>query len=333
LISCGIQVKIERYGNYFIDGEFKKSTLVDFELRWFCGSPAILVLGVSHERPTVLSDNCPWLQTHYLSWVQNEAAIALQKAIEYKPNDTQLRFDAARSFGDSNFNALALMNYQTLLRFEPDNAGALNNIGIVYGAMKMPARQSDSYKKAFEKGLTIAAANLAYEYMNAGFMDEATEILNKAKEKEDVHPNVGNALAAAANKKQEESTMEQEALEAAREQRQFVLSFAQAYFSEPSTNPQYEGSWHFPDGVEAAIRRKDSELEITWERNDEAVIMTLRTQNRGALVTKYSRKERFLPTSLGDKGYAYLSEDDQHMSIMVLDDNRHFFLTLKRDQQ
>jgi len=229
-------------------------------------------------------------------------AIALQKAIEYKPNDTKLRFDAARSFSDSKFAALALMNYQTMLRFTPDNAAALNNIGIIYGEMEMLARQSDSYKKAVEKGNTLAAANLAYEYIKAGFMDEATEVLNKAKEKEDVHPNVGSALATVAGTKEAESKTEQEALSAAREQRQFVLSFAQAYFNEPSTNPQYEGSWRFSDGVEVEIRRKNSELEIRWERNDREHNITMRTQNRGALITKYSRQDPYLSTSLGNKG-------------------------------
>ena len=36
---------------------------MDLELRWFSDSLAIVVLGISHKRPTVLCDHCAWLQT------------------------------------------------------------------------------------------------------------------------------------------------------------------------------------------------------------------------------------------------------------------------------
>jgi hypothetical protein len=65
----------------------------------------------------------------------------------------------------SQFSALAMMHYQAMLRFEPDNFAALNNIGIVYSEWDMPIRRVFSYKKAIENGNTLADANLAHEYI------------------------------------------------------------------------------------------------------------------------------------------------------------------------
>ncbi len=259
-------------------------------------------------------------------------AIALQKALEYKPNDTQLRFGAAYSSSESDLSALSLMHYRILLRLKPDNAAALNNIGVIHEQLDMPIRQVNSYKKASEKGNTLAAANLAYQYLNAGFADEAKGVLNAARVEEDVHPNVGSALAAVSQKEEAESKIEAETLNAAHGQRRFLLAFAETYFTRPSVDPQFEGGWHFPDGVEVEITQSSDRLEMKWKRNDKEHVMSARAHNRGALIIEYSRRDTYLPSSLGDKGYAYLSEDNQHMQLMVLKDGKHSLLKLERNQ-
>ena len=54
-------------------------------------------------------------------------AIAVEKALEARPEDTSMRFNAAYSFSEKGFAALALLHYSTLRRFKPDHATALNN--------------------------------------------------------------------------------------------------------------------------------------------------------------------------------------------------------------
>jgi len=256
-------------------------------------------------------------------------AIALDKAIECNPNDARLRFDAAYSYGENGLRALALMHYQTLLDFQPNNSVALNNIGVTYGELKMPMKQGEFYKKAAGRGETLAFANLAYQYMEAGLSDEASKVLKEAKEKDDVHPNVGNALSALTQRQEAELETEGDVLNASREQRQFLLSFAEAYFSS-SSSPQFEGDWRFPDGVEAKVTQNADSLQIRWTQDDKERIITARVQNCGAMVTKYSREGQYYPTSLWDKGYASLSQDNQHLDIMIVKDNKHSFLALER---
>ena len=165
--------------------------------------------------------------------------------------------------------------------------------------------------------------------MNGGFVSEAQEVLDEAKLKEDLHENVGYKLATLA-RKEEESETETEALAAAREQHQFLLSFAEAYFIKPSPDPQFEGIWRFPDGIEATSTWTNDELEIQWSRSRKEHTITADIQNRGARVTKYSRQDEYYAPSLGDKGFSHLSEDIQRMEIMVLKGNKHSLLTLER---
>lgn len=260
-------------------------------------------------------------------------AIALQKATEYKPNDTRLRFDAARSSDEGNLDALALMHYNILLRLKPDDASTLNNIGVVYGQLKLPIQQIASYKAAVKKGNTLAAANLAYQYLRKGFADEAKEVLNTAIKVEDAHSNVAEAKAAVDRQEEAESKTSKETLSAARQQYRFLLAFAEAYFSTPSGEPRFEGDWQLLDGVEVEITRDAGRLEMKWKRNGKDHVIAGRIRNRGVLITKYSRQDSYWWSNLGDNGYAYLSEDNQHLNLMTFKDGKHSFLELTLTQQ
>lgn len=156
------------------------------------------------------------------------------------------------------------------------------------------------------------------------------EILDKAQQEEDPHANVGSALAAVERQREAESKSETEALNAAREQRQFLLSFAEAYFNGHTGGHRFEGAWHFLDGVEATSERDNNQVKISWERGDEKYNITAKPKNRGAIVTTYKRPGYYYSVGSGDKGFAYLSDDGKQMEIMILTGNTHSFRTLRR---
>lgn len=257
--------------------------------------------------------------------------IALEKAIENSPNDRQLLFGAAYSYDEDEANILSLLHYNTLLEFSPDDPAALNNIGVVYGKLQMPAKQISYYKKAFERDNTLAAANIAYDYMKAGFMDEAMQILTEASQKKDVHSNVGKATSDIDTRKEAESERKKELLEMAQEQRQFLLSFSEAYFADYDTSTDFEGTWFFRDDVVATAEQQNDKLRIEWERGDKKHYIVAYVKNQGAKITQYAREDKYSPSKLADKGYAFLDQERQ-IKVMVLKDNTHTFLTLKRDQ-
>ena len=191
-------------------------------------------------------------------------AIALEKALEIEPNNPDLRFYAAYSYGEKEYRSLSLYHYKTLLQFKPDYANALNNMGVQYRWLQMPISSVNYYKKAIELGETIAMGNLARNYLDAGFEEEASQTVDNARQRENPHPNVGRAMSAISEEKESELQRENKELSVAGEQQRYILDFADAYFNEKSDCPSFSGSWRASDGIKIEITQKEVELEGYW---------------------------------------------------------------------
>lgn len=152
-------------------------------------------------------------------------AIALEKAIENSPNDTELLFDAAYAYSNEDMPTLSLLHYAAVLRFKPDNSMALNNVAITYGELQMPIHKVESLKKSIEHGETLASANLASQLLRSGFVEEATGVLDKAKLQENPHQNVGSALADLSARQDAEKEQRNAAFEKARRQKKISSLF------------------------------------------------------------------------------------------------------------
>ena len=57
-------------------------------------------------------------------------AIALEKALEFVPHDTDVRFSAAYAQGQAKLSAVSIANYDTLLNLKPKEGNPLNNLGV-----------------------------------------------------------------------------------------------------------------------------------------------------------------------------------------------------------
>jgi Flp pilus assembly protein TadD len=262
-------------------------------------------------------------------------AFALEKALEFKPNDMTVRFRAAYSYGEKNLMPLALLHYKTLVRFDPDEPGSLNNLGVAYARLGMPIRAVESYQAAAGAKETLAAANLAEAYITAGFKREALEVIDQARKQEKVHARVGAAIEVISEADEAEADSEASYLEAAREQQRFLQSFAAAYFAKEVVAPGFAGSWTFADGAEAMITQTENEIEANWKRDNVKYKLTGQVNNRGARATMY--KMEYGPLSgkelrfIEDKtGYVYLSPDDQELLIMTIKGHEHSFEKLTR---
>ena len=263
-------------------------------------------------------------------------ALALEKAIEIRPNDTSLHFQAAYSYSQRELDVLSLLHYKTLLRFDPIDKTALNNLGVQYDRLGMPIRSANMYKKSFEQEETLAAANLAFRLINAGFLQEARAVLDEAKKQEDIHPNVGNAIAALSDKDKEEKKTEDEALSLATEQQGFMRHFAEAYFIERPDPPRFSGMWRSGDGIEMTVTQSGNQVEAHWVRGDKQYKFTGQACNRagkittGRVVEGYSVLRTILGSAEESRGYVYLSSDGERMFIMNMEGRKHSFLTLDR---
>lgn len=274
-------------------------------------------------------------------------ALALEKALEVAPSDTDLLFSMAYSYSQKGIDALALLHYKTLLRFNPEYPAALNNIAVAYGRLKLSVLEVKFYKRAAIKNNTLAMANLANQYMNAGFADEAKDILDKARQQQDIHPNVGGAISAFFQKQETETKTEEGILKLARDQQRCLRAFAEAYFVKTPHPLGFSGVWQHPSGIEVMITQTDDQLEASGARDNDAYKFTGRASNRAAKIEIERKTEPrslaalalFRPPvpSLPDikyshgPGYAYLSSDARELFIMSLEQqDTPLFETLTR---
>lgn len=103
-----------------------------------------------------------------------------------------------------------------------------NNLGVVYQQFTMPAKAVDAYRIACSKGETLAMSNLAYKFMQAGFLKEADDELQRALKIDDFHRNVGEAVSALKDIPEAEKRKLKESLAAVEPKRQFFHDLAAA---------------------------------------------------------------------------------------------------------
>lgn len=263
-------------------------------------------------------------------------ALALEKAVENAPNNTSLLFDVAYAFGEIEKRAMSILHYRAILKFNPKSYGAMNNLGVAYEKLNMSILSVRAYKGASELNHTLASANLAYRYMYAGFADEALEILDKAQQQEDVHPNVSSAVSALSEKEEAETKRRDKITADALQQQQYLRSYANEYFISKSPANSFDGVWQFSDNVEVTIIRIDNRIEANWLRNNKKFQFTGEVSNQAAKIIMYKMNYSYLDPKVETsfekeaEGYAYLSEDGQKLELMKLKDNEHSFITLMR---
>lgn len=260
-------------------------------------------------------------------------AFALEKALEFDPSNLEILFDAAYSYGQTNLHGISILHYKANLRFDPQDSASLNNGGVEYNRLQMKINATRFFKSASDLNHTLAASNLANSYMNAGFADEARTVLNKAKQQESVHKNIGSSISSLAEKEEAESKKEQEIVSSAIQQQRFFRSYSEAYFV-PKFSHSFAGTWLFSDGVEAIISQTDDTMTGEWVRESKKSKIEGKITNQTAKVTwhkmTYYAGDKELIYSKDSEGYAYLAEDGEKLEIMTLNNNVHTSTTLTR---
>lgn len=195
---------------------------------------------------------------------QELAALATEKMIECGKEDSEAYFSAAYAYSDVKLEKLSLLHYKKALKLGK-SPWALNNIGVQYDNLGMPIKSMEAYDKSIEKDNTLAAANRAYRLMDAGFIKEAKELLNQAKDKEDVHPNVHTALASIAKKEEAEEEKEKKIVEDAKQQKDFMRDYASKYFTKAEPK-KAQGDFKIYGKYEAKVSVNKGKILITWEK-------------------------------------------------------------------
>ena len=253
-------------------------------------------------------------------------AVALEKALEIEPEDTKLRFEAAYAQSESDFLHVSIANYSILLRQSPENATALNNLGVAAGQLGHPIRSVGFYQSSAKHNETLAMANLAYLLLENGFAKESHELLVDAQRQGAIHPNVGRALADLAQKEEEESGRWKGVLEAGAKHGLYVQAFAEARFIPEDGSAHFRGLWAAADGQRLKIEIKDGSMV------GEGQIQSKRRKLEGTVNNRAARfrLKTWQPSlfdaekgsyDIGALGLAYVTRDGAKLRIAVVVDS------------
>ena len=191
-------------------------------------------------------------------------ALALQQALEVTPGDAKLRFSAGWAYSNADeelFAPAVIHHYRAALRFAPDYEAARNNLGVAYKRSDLSILGVEEYRRASEEGNTLAAANLAYLYLNAGFAEEAEAIVTNAAENESPHPNVAKATAAIATAREDQEEKRNHLSSRGEQQAVFLGRYAEARIRQSAG---FTGKWRFQDGKEVEVTENADEVVGDW---------------------------------------------------------------------
>ena len=151
----------------------------------------------------------------------------LERMIDMRPDDIDLRFELAYKYSQLKYNDLSLYHYLQI-PMGRRNPITWNNLGVAFQSASLPAKSIDAYRRAASEGETLAISNIAYKLMNAGFLEDADAELQKALKLGSYHRNVPEALAQLRDIPENENSLLEEAQSKSRPKIEFIKRVGRA---------------------------------------------------------------------------------------------------------
>jgi tetratricopeptide (TPR) repeat protein len=190
-----------------------------------------------------------------------------EASLSVDPLNTHLRFNLAYAYSDINRQKLALLHYKKLMDITK-GAVAMNNLGVCYSSLKLKGKSITSFFKSAEENETLAMGNLAHNYLEAGFINDARKLIDKANtlsaEGIEVNPRVGSALQRNKNLEEEENETEKKLLKEAEQEREFRVKYSEAsLINKCIKKNEIEGPWKTPWGeLKIDLDEKSNSFQI-----------------------------------------------------------------------
>lgn len=184
------------------------------------------------------------------------------KSLEYDPNDTDELFNSAYAASNEGISEISISNYLRLVRIDPENSTALNNLGVCTKEEGLNIKAAESYNRAIELGNTLAMSNQGFMLLEAGFAEEAEEIAKKALKLDNPHENIYSLITEINRKKEEQTSKWEKIIEKTQNrQKQIRYYIDQYYLGNPES---LAGPWATKDLSPTTATIKNNMLEASW---------------------------------------------------------------------
>jgi tetratricopeptide (TPR) repeat protein len=183
---------------------------------------------------------------------------SLEAQIDDAPADFRKRFALAYLHSELGNQDLALHHYLQIPSEERQSMD-WNNLAASYNHFKINARAITAFRKSESMGETLAMANLGYKLLQAGFVDEANDICERALRIEEFHKNVGQLSIALREQRENETKAVHTVLGEAKSRIEFYTLFGRALgLGKP--NDRTSRAWVTPSCIMTL------EVEDDWAR-------------------------------------------------------------------
>lgn len=268
---------------------------------------------------------------------------ALVMSLEDDPVDQDRMFSLAHAASEHPlYKDIALLHYSRLASLNPTKPNVHNNLGVLLEERSIRGLSNDHYAKSWALGNTLAASNLASNYIHAGFLNEAHKILDDAITREGYHPNVASSFQYLTKTKEEEKQKLATIITEAEPQDIFMSNFSKASLTTETQN--LEGPW-FTEHDHEAILIEEEGLSLKWSDNKyhysfvglkflSASIGTI-TQSPSGSTGSDSSSAVFIAkeNSKSIPCYIYLEKESGDLQMMIADQGKRAFRRMLRHRR
>ncbi len=168
----------------------------------------------------------------------------LEGYLDEKPNDHDNRFSLAFKYSELGDDSYAIYHYNFLTEQRPTPA-AWNNLGVSEHPLKLLGKRMEALRESEKLGGTLAMGNIAFDFIDAGFLEEAEEICGRAVKLPDFDARVASAKSRIKEVRTEEDNKLKEILENIKPRRSFYVKYAHACTK--NSIAELSGTWRGPD--------------------------------------------------------------------------------------
>lgn len=194
---------------------------------------------------------------------EDDIAIAsLEKLLNLDPSDNDRRFNLAYKYSHAGRPDMAALHYERIPASLRTPAG-WNNLGVAYEGLSFAIRAVDAYRRAADSGETLAAANTAKRFLDAGFVQEAHSLLEKASQNPEHDKLVDTRFAEVKEARDDEGKERDKLLSNSRATSDFYATYGEARLARDSVD--VSGQWKTPRGT-ATVNLLGSSFVATLEQ-------------------------------------------------------------------
>ena len=189
-----------------------------------------------------------------------------EKFLSLSPGDSGVRFSLAFKYSQMNRHVLAFFHYSRIPIAER-NKIVWNNLGVAYNNLKLKIKAIDAFRRSANEGETLAMSNLASDFLQAGFKDEARALCEKAITIPEHHARVPSVLVSIGEEEDRENKKIEELKREANSLHSFFVEFGEASLNTKCGDAA--GIWKGPR-CELNFKIKDGILDATGTYQVEA---------------------------------------------------------------